>query len=587
MFPLLLLAWVAGAYEYPNYCSKVGDEDFVQARTIPELSQEAVRLKTELVHVSTILRHGARTPAGRYLCWRGYAPQWNCDVEESLRPLLTARAFAHTRTEITDLIPPVPGDADIKAAGASDAQVADTEAHDLDLFPETATPQLMFRKHYDSDPAANSLGGTCGKGHLLAEGFEQHAHIGQLFAQYYQKNSTPLIATDAKNQIWFRSSDMQRTILSGATFLTHFIRASNLTVGGEIDLHTMDEGNDFIFPNAHACPELQQLKEDLLSSQTFAELQAKYEGVEKSIAVLTGLEDVKALWPGEFFDCIMTAVCGDEWASLPSNLRPMWLSSEVDTSDAASNQQIGSNLAGNNQMGTNQAASMRWSDAFHETVGKTSAAVNEYASYQYTWNGSRYSRAATVKFMVEFKTELCRALMKHVTADHEPAQAARILADIIPTDDLQEFYRRVVASRTSITTPFDAKKLVVYAAHDTTLLPFLASLGNEDMFDATWPPYASQMIFELHAATKDTPHLRDQPDDDDQSDDVDNQTAYFFRLIYNGVSITDRIPACSKRRVGTSDLCGLKAFFHATSWAAPSKVTALCGSPTVIPDVVY
>lgn len=43
--------------------------------------------------------------------------------------------------------------------------------------------------------------------------------------------------------------------------------------------------------------------------------------------------------------------------------------------------------------------------------------------------------------------------------------------------------------------PFSNRKLFLYSAHDTTLIPCLMALG---IYDMKWPPYASDITLELH-----------------------------------------------------------------------------------------
>jgi len=79
-------------------------------------------------------------------------------------------------------------------------------------------------------------------------------------------------------------------------------------------------------------------------------------------------------------------------------------------------------------------------------------------------------------------------------------------------------------------------RLTLFSAHDTTIMPLLASLGRQ-VWDGKWTPYASMLVVESHILT--TPHN-------------DFPSNYAFRLLYNGQVLTSKIENCS------GDLCDLK-----------------------------
>lgn len=472
VFTLTVVATAYAAYQYPEYCSKPG-EGFRQHRAIPALSLESQQLNPHLLHVSTVLRHGARTPAERYDCWSGYAPQWDCTVQ----------------------------------------------TEDRGLFTEGNLHKgLMFRKVYDAKPGKNILGGTCGLGHLLQEGVEQHAILGEIFGKYYSMEIPGLLSENATGEIYVRSSDMQRTLLSATVFLTELLKVSGSSVDNLV-VHTMDEDNDYIYPNSRVCLALNEIREDMFASASYQELRSKYEPLEKKVAQAVGKRDISSTWPGELFDCMITAVCADHWQALPEAFR-------LENSDDAPPQSEKENL-----------------------VNEMISSVNDFASYEYTWRKGTFSKVSIGMFMAEFNTQIVRALLNSVSEHFSPADAAGILADIIPGNALQEYYQHVISSIKSMNAPFDSKKLVIYGAHDTTLLAFLASLGS-GTFGEKWPPYASQLIFELYGSS--------------------DRSTHYFRLIYNGKVITNLIPDCD------DDLCNVSAFFKVTAWAGHSAAEDAC-----------
>lgn len=451
----------------PEYCSKVGtpveQADFEQARSIPALSVETARLGLQLLHVSNVIRHGARTLAYNYSCWNNYNHHWDCDVEESTR-----------------IVAPDLDGSDSSSSGSSEFNIG----------------SVAYRKVYDAKPEQNLLKGTCGLGHLLNEGYKQHVIMGRTFAEHYKSLSPPLIGKEATKEdlaemIWFRSSDIQRTILSGSSWLTSFLESTvDVPPGdGDFPLHTLDVDADYIFPNYKSCPKLRSIKEQIYASETFAEITNKYADTKNSLAKYLDTSS----WPGQFFDCMMTQICTEGIDSL----RPSFPDLDV-----------------------------------QHVIDQTIKAVDELTLYQFTANDRLYASTANIKFLIDFKTEIVRALIADVTqriGTTQPTVAAEKLAKVIPKQDLNEFYKLIVKDGPFLTS----RRLALYSAHDTSILQFLGSLGDTT-FLQKWPPYASQVTMELYSADED----------------------YYFRLIYNGVVITDRIKECGSSN--PNDVCSVR-----------------------------
>ena len=82
---------------YPPYCSA---PDEMERRAVPPLSRGARDDgSSRLVHVTALVRHGARTPyagAPAYRCWRGYWDDaetgvWDCDLKTYTSPPATTK----------------------------------------------------------------------------------------------------------------------------------------------------------------------------------------------------------------------------------------------------------------------------------------------------------------------------------------------------------------------------------------------------------------------------------------------------------------------------------------------------------------
>eukprot|EP01055_Gregarina_sp_Pseudo9_P004028 Gregarina_sp_Pseudo_9__4027@NODE_416_length_2880_cov_199_351637_g393_i0_p1_GENE_NODE_416_length_2880_cov_199_351637_g393_i0NODE_416_length_2880_cov_199_351637_g393_i0_p1_ORF_typecomplete_len594_score69_09His_Phos_2/PF00328_22/4_8e272CSK_N/PF08521_10/0_18_NODE_416_length_2880_cov_199_351637_g393_i06972478 len=545
-------------FHYPAYCAKV-DGRLPPHRTVPHLSAEAQALSSELVQVQALVRHGARAPASKYNCWHNYDPEWNCGLDQVVQGKLSGLQ----RTPALGDAARRDGALIVYDAPYTDHKEQDAEGWLAKLFSSingadeqdeaaaaAAAATRFYEKLYDADAPDNVLGGTCQKGQLLAEGFQQHQLIGHLLAKAYQVSSgkdrvpfpasPPLLtAEDYRQEIYFRASDMQRTLLSGSALLTSYLHSVNGLdpQATPIPVHTMDLEREYVFPNLGICPGLRKVREDIFASSGYAELREKYSALEQKIKLAVGRDDISDVWPGEFFDCIMTTLCTGQVDQLPPGLRP-----EVTLSQTTPN-------------GTTEELSL---------LNYTLLAVDEYATFEYTWKNSLFSKTAMAKLFIEVKSEMIRALARDISNNGDYEQVDEVISSITGESQYQEFSPLIARHpRFNVAdpaNPWDAKKLILYAGHDTSIMPFLAAFEGT-VFNKKWPPYASEVVLELHRGMK--------PD------------SYFFRLIYNGEVLTSEIPGCEDLSDGAADLCRVSTFFTTTSWATPSGTSSLCDGPGV------
>jgi hypothetical protein len=156
-------------YDIP-YCSH--DDQNPNARAIPPLTaSQRVRVDS-LEQVQIVFRHGARSLAiTSCKCWDNYQPWNHCNVSELM-------------TETTTKSPSVP---------------------------------WYYRKVYDGSP--NFLGGNCMAGQLIAEGYQQEINNGNFLRHAYLEGDLKLFEsrnwTEVSDDVYFRSDDEQRTLMSG------------------------------------------------------------------------------------------------------------------------------------------------------------------------------------------------------------------------------------------------------------------------------------------------------------------------------------------------------------------------------------
>lgn len=162
--------WYQRYSVYPPYCST---PEQMAARDIPVLDNSAkYGLDAQLVHITAVIRHGARTPWTSDLhCWENYwtdpeTGSWNCDLT-------------------TWLAPPSP-------------RVVEQEMEET-MDTSGSGAMFLFEKQYNSllyprNNLTNLLNGTCQLGQLLLMGYEQQITNGKQFRQAYVYDSKNLTA---------------------------------------------------------------------------------------------------------------------------------------------------------------------------------------------------------------------------------------------------------------------------------------------------------------------------------------------------------------------------------------------------------
>ena len=240
--------WYKRYPAYPEYCS-IPDE--MQRRAIPSLQEDSRLGETRLMHVTSVIRHGARTPYASGLdCWDGYwtNPEtgvWDCNLTTILAPPLEA-------TRDTSVM-------------------------------------FLFEKKYDAlqPPLANELNGTCQVGQLLLRGFQQELQNGNHLRKAYVYDGSNmnhdvrmrLLDTSSSGtlfqELYYRSDDDQRTLMSGQVLLTGLFGEELLDHAKQnashpvIPLHTADRKRDILTGEDALCPRLTELQDEAKASQEY------------------------------------------------------------------------------------------------------------------------------------------------------------------------------------------------------------------------------------------------------------------------------------------------------------------------------
>jgi ubiquitin-like domain-containing CTD phosphatase 1 len=281
----------------------------MEERAIPPLNKPA-DLQTSLLHVTIIIRHGARTPWNDHTCWTGWKEQdWNCELKTLTAP--------PSQPEILLLEKNTTENVELNGEGA----------------------MFLFEKNYDAlmDPPQlrNTFKGNCQKGQLLMRGYVQELHNGKMLRDTYVKEQNSanseggtddLVLIDLNEggdlrpyeepNLYYRADDDQRTIMSGQVLLRglfgDLIQQHSKELGTQVDptivLHTADKNRDILSMNPDVCPRLNDLWDEAEKSLEYAK---KFVNNRESQELNELMESLGGDFRDQAEDCLMTAICND------------------------------------------------------------------------------------------------------------------------------------------------------------------------------------------------------------------------------------------------------------------------------------
>lgn len=489
------LSWYQRYESYPPYCSTPEE---MATRSIPAIRPNVHLGDSRLAHVTAIIRHGARTPWSSDLaCWDGYwqadTGVWDCGLT-------------------TFLAPPTP-------------RVVDEEEG---KYSSQTDNMFLFEKKYDAlqYPQRNEFNGTCQKGQLLLQGYDQELQNGQFLRSAYVYDGAKIGAHDTKLRLLdlsdkinrpyqepilkYRADDDQRTLMSGQVLLrgmfgTEFVEhAKKNGQAPIIPLHVADRTRDVLDLNVNECPRLQTLQAEALRSLEFQAFNNSQESKTLQKFIHAELGSL-----GEPLDCLMTTICTDR--TLPEAINDYHKEDRRDLHPGHSHND------GNCKPHSRKLHAGHEHDEGEDGDGDKD---DDHDCGKYGTNLferlTKFDIARNVFPFLYNNSEISKVAMGPLWAE--------ILEIILP-----------------ILTGGDrgaaANKLHIISGHDSTIIPLLASLGvwKIDM----WPPYASMMILEIHELV------------DGKTDRSVYPSAFAFRLLYNGKVWTDQVEGCHPEH----DLC--------------------------------
>ena len=431
--------WYTKYPVYPDYCAT---PDQMALRSIPPLPETSKAGDSRLLHVTALVRHGARTPwnipSYNSTCWPGYKPIWNCD--------LTTWIGTPPRNE------------------------------------QEHGGMFWMNKEYTAlqDPErnlTNSWGGTCQHGQLLLQGYDQELQNGNFLRNAYVYHGDKDYSHDRRlrlldsstlfrngdnalaSSIYYRSDDDQRTLMSGQIVLRGMFQDEldglhkNLKSSHRhpiLPLHVADRERDVLGANLDICPRLKEIQDRYHKSQ-------EYQAFLQSPQVQLVQDFKKQVLEGgtATVDCLMTTMCTDR-----------------DLPDAVNDYQ-GEDLGQDNFYFSSETTVPSSSPGSGDGSGDETKDYGDHIFRRLAQHDAMpYNMLATAndgEFSKVAMGPLWDEIMYHIKA------ATRGVTEGDPTP----------------------AKFALFSGHDTTLLPLLASLGAWKISD-WWPSYASMMILELH-----------------------------------------------------------------------------------------
>jgi len=211
--------------------------------------------------VQVLMRHGDRTPL--YSTLLPNMDQWDCSLSTFMLP----------------------------------SQNAQEEA--------LSNVNRLFRKVYM--PNREYLPGNCSVGQLTSLGFSQHLQLGQAFQSLYIEKYGLLSSTLNPNEMYFRSTDVPRTLQSAQAQITAlYPSASN---PGIINLNTMDSYFEDMSPNTKLCPELGILLQNTTTTPEYVQWVNQNAQFKQQLMSILGVSSFPG-WSG-LMDLFFATQCHD------------------------------------------------------------------------------------------------------------------------------------------------------------------------------------------------------------------------------------------------------------------------------------
>jgi len=389
---------------------------------------------------------------------------------------------------------------------------------------------ILFEKKYDAlkTPLNNELNGTCQLGQLLLQGYIQEVTNGQILKKAYLDttdehmhmhlfHNTSVLSNETHLHTYYRADDMQRTLMSGQVLLQSLFGSNFMNDIINIPIHTTDKLVDILEPNTFTCPKLNVIKQEAYQSREF-----KLKNTSKEAM------DVRSI----LYDTLKTKSPSSSTSNSGNSIEKEGL------------------------------------DVMVDCLMTTICSDKTLPDYVNDFDGNETSIDSKFKRIIDLSTWKWLYVYQYKKAAYSKLAMGPLWADI---------YERMVIATSNKPTSTSKERLVLYSAHDVTIMNLLASL-DLDVTNMPIAPYASLLNIEIHAMIDDDDDENEDIilDDDDTTttttttkDTIDKESIkHGFRLIYNGKVLTSLLSYCPNDK----ELCDVNILYeHISKFATRNR----------------
>eukprot|EP00005_Dracoamoeba_jomungandri_P002827 CAMPEP_0174252334 /NCGR_PEP_ID=MMETSP0439-20130205/1850_1 /TAXON_ID=0 /ORGANISM="Stereomyxa ramosa, Strain Chinc5" /LENGTH=294 /DNA_ID=CAMNT_0015332853 /DNA_START=9 /DNA_END=890 /DNA_ORIENTATION=+ len=136
------------------------------------------------------------------------------------------------------------------------------------------------------------LKGNCGLGSLTELGYKQHVLLGKSLREKYVDRLLFLNSSLSLDQIFSRSTDSERTIMSAEGLLTGLYppKDSKVRDTETVPVYRIDSYADNLTPTPYLCPKLGVISDQVANSEAFKEIINENADLQKYLEKLWGVE---------------------------------------------------------------------------------------------------------------------------------------------------------------------------------------------------------------------------------------------------------------------------------------------------------
>jgi len=165
----------------------------------------------------------------------------------------------------------------------------------------------LFRKVYM--PNREYLPGNCSTGQLTSIGYAQHMQLGQTLHDLYVEKYELLSPQLNPSELYFRSTDVPRTLQSAQGHIQGLYPAAT-NPAGILNLNTMDSYFENMIPNTKLCPALGVLMQNTTTTPEYIQWENSNAQLKQQVMDILGISTFPGYWYN-ILDYIYANQCHD------------------------------------------------------------------------------------------------------------------------------------------------------------------------------------------------------------------------------------------------------------------------------------